>query len=167
METRMPTQEELPMAVATTSTPNPDHTYSTTVRLPMPIPIFTTASSLVPSPVPIYSTVTTTFAIPPTLLPICDSITDMLRYALGQGPHPTLLPQQTTLVQSTMSAQAPITSPIVASTHPFNVHLDPADMDFLKKKAKQCHPRQKNALLSEGQANPYITTVAAVEDALC
>ena len=106
-----------------------------------------------PSPAPIYSTLTTTSSIPATLVPIFDPITDTLRYALGQGSQPTLLTQQSTLVQSTMSAQAPITSSIVAPTVLFNTRLHPADMDFLKKNAEECRGRQKNLQLSEGQVN--------------
>ena len=49
---------------------------------------------------------------------------------------------------------------------PFKVHLDPADMDFLKKESEECKGRQKNALLSEGQTEPYVKIVASLEQAL-
>ena len=108
MEVSVPTPEDLGMAVASTPTPTPDHTYSTIVSAPTPIPILTTANFPMPTPAPIYSTLITTSPLPATLLPICDAITDTLRYALWQRPNPTLLTQQTTLVQSAMSEQGPI-----------------------------------------------------------
>ena len=40
-------------------------------------------------------------------------------------------------------------------------------MDFLKKKSEECKGRQKDALLSEGQTEPYVKIVAALEQALC
>ena len=166
MELSMPTQEELAMAVAITPTPTPDHTYSTIASAPTPIATQTIVSSLLPIPAPIYSTVVTTSPIPSAFLPICHAITDMLRYALGQGPHPTLLTQQTTRVQSTMSAQRPISCSTVSAPLPFNVHLDPADLDFLKKRAEECKEKQKNPLLGEGQANPYVKIVATLEQSL-
>lgn len=100
---------------------------------------------------PIYSTMTTTSSIPSTLLPICDAITYTLRYALGQGQHPTLFTQQTTLAQSRMSAQSHITCTMVSLPPPFNVQLDRADVDFLKKKTEVCIEKQKNLLLSESK----------------
>ena len=108
----------------------------------------------------------TTFPIPSTLVPICDAITDTLRYALGQGPHQALLTKQTTLVQSMMSAQVQISSSMVNPSPPFNVHHDSADVVFLKKKAEECKEKQKNPLLGEGQTNPYIKIVAALEQSL-
>ena len=118
-----------------------------------------------PTPAPIYSTLTTTSPIPSTLVPIWDAITDTLRYALGQGPHPTLLTHRP-LVQSTMSAEGPIPSSMVSPTPSFNAHLDLADVDFLKKKAEECKEKQKHPLLGEGQANPYAKIVAALEQSL-
>ena len=56
METSMPTQEQLAIAVVSNPTPTPDHTYSTPVSLPTPIPILTSVSSVMPTTVPIYST---------------------------------------------------------------------------------------------------------------
>ena len=65
-----------------------------------------------------------------------------------------------------MSAQVPISIPVVLPTPRFNTHLDPADIDVLKKKLSDSQERQKNILLEVGQPNPYITIVAAFEHAL-
>ena len=103
------------------------------------------ASSPTGAAIPIYSMVLSIPQVPPSPTPI-QTITNcnasfpnppIIRYALGQGLHPSLPAQQEALVQSTMSAHAPISSPIVAPT-PFSVHLDHADMDFLKKKSEEC-----------------------------
>ena len=107
---------ETTIAVVTTPTPTTAHTYSTTVSAPTPIPIRTTMGSLMPTPAPIFSTVRTTSTVHSTLVQICDASTNTLRYALRQGPHPTLLTEQTTLVQSRMSAQAPISSTMGSNT---------------------------------------------------
>ena len=48
----------------------------------------------------------------------------------------------------------------------FKVHLDPDDMDFLKKESEECKGRQKNALVSEWQTEPYVKIVAPLEQAL-
>ena len=156
MEINLPTQKELGMRVGWPDAPSPDNTYSTTVTAPTPIPIQPTASSSMPTPVSIYSTLTITSPIPSTLMPFCDAIPDMLRYALWQGPHPTLLTQQLAFVQSTMSVQGPITSSMVSPATLYIVHLDPVDFEFFRK-AEECQGRQKNVLLGEGQVDPYIT----------
>ena len=178
MDTRMPMQEELAIAVASTPTPTPDQTYSstvslptrtpspTTVSLPTPTPTLTIVISSIPISMPIYATLTTTSAVPSNLVRICDAITGTLRYALGQGPPPTLLTQQVAPVQSTTSAQCPISCQMLSTSPLFNVHLDPADLDFLKKKAEECKARQKNVLVSEGQVDHYIKIVAVLEQSL-
>ena len=71
-----------------------------------------------------------------------------------KGPYPSSTAQAGALVQSTLSELAPISSPMVSHIPPFKVQLDPADMDFLKKKSEQCKRRQKNALLNERQTGP-------------
>ena len=48
----------------------------------------------------------------------------------------------------------------------FKVHLDPDDMDFLKKESEECKGRQKNALVREWQTEPYGKIVAPLEQAL-
>ena len=95
-----------------------------------------------------------------------DAITDRLRYALGQRLHPTLIAQQTALVQSTMSVQGSISTRMVSPTLPFNEHLDPADMEFLKKKVEHCKGRQGNVMLEEGEANPDVKVIAVFEQSL-
>ena len=65
-----------------------------------------------------------------------------------------------------MIVPAPISSSIVALTPPFDVHLDSADMVFMKKKLVKCNERQKNALLSEAQVDPYSKIVAVLEQTL-
>ena len=65
-----------------------------------------------------------------------------------------------------MSVQGPILSSILSATLPFNVHLDPADQDLVKKKAEECKGRQKNALLAAGQMEPYVKIIAALEESL-
>ena len=65
-----------------------------------------------------------------------------------------------------MSAQAPSSCPLVAPIHTFNIHLDPADMDFLKNKLGDSQERHKTILLEAGQANPYIPIVTALQRAL-
>ena len=64
-----------------------------------------------------------------------------------------------------MSAQAPIVSSVVAPTQSFNVHLDLADVDFLKK-AEDSNEREKYIQLGEGQTNPYIKIVSALKKSL-
>ena len=154
MELRMPTQE-LAMSVAITPTPTPDHTYSINVRALTPISNLTTVSSLLSIPATIYSTVLTSFPILSPLLPLCDAIIDTRRYAHGQDTHPTLLTRQATLVQATMRAQFPISSSMVRAPLRINVHLDSADLHFLKKKAEECKDKQKNPLLSQGKRILY------------
>ena len=65
-----------------------------------------------------------------------------------------------------MSAQARISSPMVSHPPSFNVHLDPAAMDFLKQKLCDSHERQNNILLEAGHPNPYVTVVEVLEQAL-
>ena len=153
MEVSVPTLEELATAVVSSPTPTVEHTYATTVSLPMLTPILLSVSSSVPTPMPIYSTLTTPSPIPSTLVPICDAIRDTLRYAFVQEFHPAMLPQQSALVQSKTSVQSHISSPMVSHPPPFNVHLDPADMDVLRKKVEDCKSRQGKVLLEEGKVN--------------
>ena len=162
-EVSVPTPEESATAVVTTPTPTTDHTYSTTVSIPTPVPIPPTVSSSAPTPIPIYSTLTTTSPVPATIVPICDAITHIMRYALGQGPHPAMRNQQAALVQSTTSVQSPISSPMVSPPPPFKVHLDPADMEFLSKKAEDCRGKQSKLVVQEGKVNPYIKLIAVLE----
>ena len=132
----------------------------------MPTPILAIVSSSISTPMPIYSTLTTTSSIPSTLVPICEAITDTLRYALRQGPHPAMLIQQSALVQSTMSVQSPISIPMESPPSPFNVTLDLEDMEFLKEKLVECKGKQDNALYSIGKPNPYIVVVGVLEQSL-
>ena len=113
-EVSIPTPEVLATAVVTTPTPISDHTYSTTVSIPTPAPIPPTVSSSAPTPIPIYSTITTTYPVPTTIVPHCAAITHIMRFALGQGPHPAMMNQEAALVQSTTSLQTPISSPMVS-----------------------------------------------------
>ena len=140
---------------------------------PTPIPIYSTiVCPPTPTPILIYSIVLTSAQVPSIPTPTITNCTGVfpnpaiISSASRQGPHPSLTAQQEALVQPTMSAQAPISSPILALTPHFNVQLDPADMDFLKKKSEPCKTRQKNALLSEGQIDPYGKIFAALEQAL-
>ena len=55
---------------------------------------------------------------------------------------------------------------MMSSTPPFNVHLDPADVDFLKKKTEECNDTQRNVLLREEQGDPYIRIIGALEQSL-
>ena len=162
-EVSVPTPEELATGVVTTPTPTSAHTYSTTVSLPTPTPIPPTVSSSVPNPMPIYSTLTTTSPIPSKIVPICDAMTNIFRYALGQGPHPAMFTQQSALVQSATSVQSPISSPMVSPPPAFNVHLDPADIEFLRKKVEECKGRQGKILVEEGKVNPYTKIIAVLE----
>ena len=166
MEVWVSTQEELAMAVASTPTPTLEHTYSAIVSIPTPIPILTTVSFPIPTPAPIYSTSTTTSAIPLTLLPISDEISDTFPYALGQGPHPKLLPQQSALEQSSTSVESPISSPMASPPAPFNAHLDPVDMQLMKEKLEECKGQQENALYRGGKSIPYIRVVPVLEQSL-
>ena len=59
-------------------------------------------------------------------------MTDTLLYPMGMGPHPASLQQPA--LQTTISVQGPISSPVVTPSPTFNAHLDVADMDFLRKK---------------------------------
>ena len=135
-------QEEEEMEVggeAEASTPTLEESAKAVVSLPTPtpIPIYTTVvSSPTPTRLPIYSTLTSTTQFRSVLAPTCDAITEFLHYPLGQGPDPSSIAQHIALVQSTMSAQAPISSPIVIPTPPFNLHLEPVHMEFLKKKSE-------------------------------
>ena len=134
METSVPTQDELSMAVAGSPTPTPDHTYPTVVR------------SSTPTPAPIYSITSTTSSVPSTLVHISDVMTAILRYALNQGPHPATLTQQAALLQTTMSVQVPISSPVLSPTPSFNTHLNLADVELLKRKLEECKGKRENAL---------------------
>ena len=154
MEVSVPTPEELATEVASTPTPTPDHTYSTM------------ACPSMPNLATIYSTTTTTSPVPSNLVPICDAMTDILRYALHQGPHTALLMQQPSLVQLMISVQGSISTPMVSTTPSFDVHLELADEEFLKRKTGECKEKQKNVLFSEGKVNPYIKIVAAFEQSL-
>ena len=162
MEISTPTLDELASEVANSATPTPIPIYSKIV------------SSPTPTPIPIYSMVLSVPQVPPSPTPIptitnCNAIFHnhvIISYEFGQDRHPSLAAQQEALEQSTMSTQAPVSIPTVAPTPPFKVHLDPADMDFLKIKSEECKARQKNTLLSEGQSNPYVKIIAALEQAL-
>ena len=111
---------------------------------PTPIPIYTMAvSSHKPRPISIYSIPVPSCPVPPSPTPNVTTVVNcnallpnpaIIRYALGQGPHPLLTTQHGALVQSTMSAQTLNSRPIVSPTPPFNGHFDPAHMDFLKSK---------------------------------
>ena len=130
--------------------PKPESDMETPVCSPTPNPVSiysTPLSPPTPTPIPIYSTVTSTAQVPPVLVPTCNSITEILRYAFGHAPHPSLILPAAALVQSMMSAQRQITSPMVSPSPPFNIYLDPADLDFLKKKLSDSQESQMNILL--------------------
>ena len=74
-----------------------------------------------------------------------------------------MITQQPALVQSTTSVQSPISSPMVSPPPPFNVHLDLADMEFLRKKAEECKGRQGKILVEEWKVNPYTKIIAVLE----
>ena len=159
----VPTQEEFAIAVGSPTTPSSDNTFSRTVSVNMPDPIFSTVSSSVPTPMPIYSTLKTTSPIDSTIVPICDAKTNIFRFALVQSPHPAMLAQQSALVKSTTSVQSPISRPMLSPPPPFNVHLDPADMELLRKKVDVCTSRQGKVLLEDLKVNPYSKVFAMLE----
>ena len=147
----------------------PESDMETTVRSPTPGPISifsTVVSPPPPTPIPIYSNVTSTCHVPRVLVPICNAISEILCYAFGQGPNLSLSGPPAALRQSTMSGQATLSSPMTSPTPPFNIHLDPSDMNFLKKKLSNSQERQKNVLLEASQPNPFVTRIAVLEQAL-
>ena len=74
-----------------------------------------------------------------------------------------LLPQQSALVQSTRSVQGPISRPLLSPAPPFNAHIDPAEIEFLKKKVGDWIGSQGKVLLEEGNLNPYFKVIAVLE----
>ena len=94
------------------------------------------------TPISIYATLLCSTQAPPSPTPTisainCNSIFPnpaIVVYAFGQGAHPAPTATQVGLGQSTMSRQAPISSPTIDPSPPFDSHLDPADIEFLKKK---------------------------------
>ena len=99
-------------------------------------------SSHTPTPFSIFSTVVSSSRVLSSPTPPLITVTKfnaffqtpaILLLEMSQRPHPSLTAPHDALEQSTMNAQAPISSSIVAPS-PFNFHLDPADMDFLKIK---------------------------------
>ena len=145
-------QEEFGLATTSTPTPICDHSDSTTV------------SSSQPTPVLIYSTTTTT-SVPPNLIPISDAMREILRYALNLGPHPVSSPQQS-MVQTTISVQVPISSPVVNPSPTFDVHLDVGDLEFLQKKLGKSKGKLGSALPKARGENPYVKVVSALEQSL-
>ena len=129
----------------------------------MPTLIPPTVSSSVPTLMPIYSTLTTSSPIPSTIMPICDAITNLFRISPRQGPHSEMFPRQSALVQSKTSVQSGISSQMLSPSPPFNVHLEPADMEFLRKKLEQSQCRKGKIELEEGKAKPYIKIIAVLE----
>ena len=91
-------------------------------------------------------------------------MTDTLLYAMGMGPHPASLQQPT--VQTTMSVQAPISSPVVTPSPTFYVHLDVADLEFLRKKLGECKGKLGSALANAKGENPYFKIVSVLEQSL-
>ena len=162
LEANIPKLEEFSSAVVNSHAPTLISILSTVLSAPKstPIPIYSMVMSVAqvpqsPTPNPRITNCNAIFPIPA-----------IIGYAFGQGPHPSLNAQPEALVQPTMSAQAPISSIILALPHPFNVELDPADMDFLKMKSDQCKGRQKNAMMSEGETDSYGKIVEGLEQAL-
>ena len=97
-------------------------------------------------------------SLTPTLTTIsnCNAIfpnAAVLLFAIGQGPHLSSSAPQIPLVHSTLSAQAPISSPIVAPTHPLKISLDLLHVDFLQKKLKDTQDRKKKILLHKRLPN--------------
>ena len=137
-----PTLDELASAVPSSPTPDTIIIYSTIV------------SSPTPNPIPVYSMVLIVPKVPPspTAIPTITNFnaifanTVLISYAFGQCPHLSLIAQQEDVGQSILSAQAPISCPIVAPALPLNIQLDPADTDFLRKKSGDSQERQKNIL---------------------
>ena len=89
-------------------------------------------------------------------------MTDNLRYAMPQGPHPATL-QQSALGESTKSIQVPFSIPVPSPPPIFHTHMDGADMEFLQKKLGECKGRRENPLFSAVRPNPYIKIVAVLE----
>ena len=132
-------------------TPEREEPMTVSSRMTIPIYIYSTvlSSSQVPSiPTPTRTTIRNFNAIFPNKA--------IFLYAFEQCPNPSSTAQESALVQSTTSAYPPMSNPIVVHTPPFNIHLDPADMDFTKLKLDECKQRQKNTLLSEGQRVAYV-----------
>ena len=99
-------------------------------------------------------------------MPIFDAITDTLRYALGLGPHPATLVQQSALGQTTMSVQVPVSSPALSPTPNFNSHLDLVDVEFWKRKLEESKAKEENAMFSVSRPNSYIRVFAVLEQTL-
>ena len=57
----------------------------------------------------------------------------------------------------------PYLKPKVNPPPPFNDHLDPADMEFLRKKVEECKSRKGKIELEEGKVNPYFKIIAVVQ----
>ena len=89
-------------------------------------------------------------------------MTDILRYALKLGPHPVPSPQQAT-VQTTISLQAPISSPVLTPSPTFAFHLDVADLKFLQKKLGEIKGKLGSALTNATGENPYVKVVSVLE----
>ena len=79
---------------------------------------------------------------------------------MSQASHSYSTAPQPALIQETMSAQAPFSRPIVSANPPFQTSLEPADVDFLRKRPNDTQERKRNILLDEGQLNPDLTIVA-------
>ena len=146
------------------------------VNVPTPESDMATAvSSPTPTPITIYSVVVNSPPIPsiptptPTTITNCNAIFPnpaILLNAKSQGPHPSSTAQARALVQSTLSELSTISSRMLSHIPPFKVHLDPADINFLKKESEECKARQKNAIVSEWQTEPYVKIVAPLEQAV-
>ena len=64
-----------------------------------------------------------------------------------------------------MSSQFHISSPIVVRTA-FTIHLDPRDIDFLKRKLSVSQDREKSPMRREGQSNPNVKIIVFIEQAI-
>ena len=157
METSSTTLEESAKAVKIIPTPTSIFICSTTVSSPMP------------PPMSIYSMVVIATQVHPSLKPTltnCNAILSnpaSLSYAFGPGPHLSSTAESGALGQLTMSAQSSISSRNLAPSPSFNIHLDPAEMDFLKKKLSDSQERQKNVFLEAGRLIPNVAIVADLE----
>ena len=123
MEPNTTTLEQSPKAVTDWPTIAPFSICSTTV------------SSHTPTTITIYSMFVIGSQFPPYLTPTSANCNAMVQnpafliYAFGESAYSSSSAQSGAHAQSTMCAQVPIYSPLVAPSHPFSIHLDPADMD--------------------------------------
>ena len=69
-------------------------------------------------------------------------------------------------MHTTTRVQAPISYPVVSPTPSFDVRLDMADFEFLKRNCEECKPKLATALENVKGENPYDKVFAALQQAL-